>query len=1841
MGDHLRAAVLPGVVLAYAVGAALQRAHGQHAGTMDPLAHWLRDSTLAVPVAVLVLAVASELAGRAAVRARVGAVAEAFAASLGGAVLYAAVMVPGGAIHQLLFPTAGPVGQAHAHASATHLTFTQLGALNASVALAVALPLLLALRGLTPALETIRAATGSRRVRRGALAGTLASAVLMSILPLQGTATAASTTTAKQVAACNATTAVRSYDIAAVNVRIPYNRWGQFNPNGMVYALQSDKRAILDWDKPLNTTADNRRLRPRPLVIRANEGECVKVTLTNELAATQAVGMPANPRASISVRGVPFDVQSSGGSHAGYNDDTTLARGQSRTHYWLAPQEGSYFFHDTATPAGTDNDGGSLSHGLYGAFVVEPAGSTWTDPRTGKALYTETNQQSGELYLDAVINPPTGRTFRETTQLAQDEIPVTAAFSFNYGSEPQSVRDAERCVDCIGEETSLSSWAYGDPALVKLASGQGPWKPRTPASAEDCGLGTAGFDADSCFTGNVTHTYKGDPVKIRYGLAGVSETHVFHMHAHQWLAEDKDYGKAGPTPTKPTTSNPAESQTIDSQTFGPTEMFTADLLWGSGSSVGTVGDSIFHCHLYPHFADGFWALLRTHDVLEDGTGQTPDGIKVSAIRPLADVDAPPAPTADNPGYPRFIPGKVGYRAPQPPLGITDGGVPATRYVAGSALADTDAAVQLERKVMDSLSGGRSKPGAPFRDPCPTGSREVTYKVSVIQTDVVYNKQGDHDTQGRILVLDADVEAILAGRKKPEPLFARVNAGDCVNWQLTNRVPNWFGDDAYVKRTQTNMFGQHIHLVKFDVLASDGSSNGWNYQQAAFSREQADHNAAIAAGTKSCVSATDCRIPDPGPINPSANSSGLAPGQTIHERWFADYELRTVFTHDHHFAAMDQNRGMYGALVVTPVGFDFRNPRTGAYLQPVNTAGRGEPVCASACEGSAVGAMVDAIGPGADDDYRDFGLAIADFVSLTRQGGNPRNPADVVHPPLAPEEFPLAHPGTVAMNYRNAPLQYRQTKNGQRVDPAYAFSSTVFGDPDTPVLQTYAGDNVRIRLIQGSQEEQHQVLIHNQKWRKEPDDPDSPMVDAVPVGVSEAFNFEVPRMSCAPGEDCRGDYLYSGSTMDDMVRGAWGILRVNGGTIPGLRPLPDNVPTAAGSVPVQSPTALAPRPATDPGQPCKPDAPVRAFDVVAMQAKITYNKAGDHDPYGLVYALASDEAEIRAGKNPQPMVLRAHEGDCIEVRLTNKLTTALLEHTGAADGDATYAAEPLTPRPMGLRVSMHPGMLRYDVRGSDGAAVGFNADSTVGPGDTTTYRWYADDVTPGEIGGANLTDFGDVRGHRHHGLFAGLVVEPRGATWTDQVTGAPLASGAAADVHVPGKGAFRENVVFFQDGLNLRDAAGAIIQDPDLGVIDPGAAAEPVGGEYEDTGEKALSYRNAPFRHRLGFEPVARRTPDAAAMASVYDSHAHGDPETPLFRAYEGDDIRYRILMGADKPRQHVFSLDGHGFKPQPNDPGGRTVGTISGINPGTAINAEMGLAGAPGDYMYGCVNGAFHRSGGLWGLMRVYPRPGAAGELSPTRLPAVDDPRAGGHPLLPLGLGSVRADVFEDQDGDGSHDEGEPSVAGVAITATADGRDVSTATSGAAGQAHLRLRAGSYGLTVAAPEGYTVSVAPDPVAVTAGESSAVRVALRTGGPLGPAGAPATGTAPVLPGGSGTPGGVVGSPPSTAGDQRRAPSAPRISSAVKGKAHRPVTATAKWRTPASTGGIAITGYQVIALRVDKNGRVLSKTLSSRLKPTARSLEMRLPKVGTYRFQVRAYNAAGVSKWSVRSNRVTGR
>ena len=1661
VGASARRYVVLGSAQALGAGAVLHLLHrGMHeAHGVGPVAHWLYGSAAMIPLSVLALWLATPLSRRLAALLYGEEAATAYAArvvwALTAAAAYAALGVPADGL-AMQHPEAG--------------SFLAQAGRDAGVTLGAAFLLLLAFAALRGTPWEAPRSINLWRPRAMATFAGLAAGVFLVVGPsFFGSAlgdTLNSPAGAQQAAGqCNAASYDRSYDVAATNVEIPFNRWGGNNidPHGEVFVLQGDKDAMKNWDVPLNQVrqggsyapgpdpADGRRLRPRPLVIRANAGECVKVDLTNELDAVNGDELPQNSRVGMKVFGPAYDAQTSDGSAVGYNKDTTVGRGEKISMFWQAPNaEGTFQFRDQAVMSGSEANSGSQSHGLYGAFVVEPKGSKWLDPETGQPLYagatnhTRITKHSGDPYVDADIVPATGEAFRETVQMSQDELPAGNGFSFNYGAEPAFNRIATNpagdanegnagrlAPDAVGEETSLSSWTFGDPSLIKLASGKGPWpKNGGRTQTEDCGLEQR--PGGSCFVSNVTHAYKGDPTKIRFAHVGVKETHVFHLHAHQWRVEPED----------------GNSNIVDSQTYGPGESFTAELIGGAGSTPKTAGDSIFHCHLYPHFADGFWALLRVHDVKEDGTNTLPDGTNVRNLEPLPDRAAQALPTATEamPGYPRFIPGKYGWRAPQPPDMISESNgqqdnantikredlSPATRIVGSRPLDPevldqrTDAASQdlanklkLEKNAM--LPG--ANPGAPFAEPCPTGSREVTYNVSVIQTDVVYNERGDHDTQGRIMVQTEDVDEILAGTKKPEPLFIRVNAGDCINFNLTNHLPNWFGDDAFVEIAQTNMVGGHIHLVKFDVLASDGSSNGWNYQQAAFSDEQADFNKKVINGEQTC-DWNGCRLENPhkGTWDPTINSGQIPPGQTMSERWYADTELRTVFTHDHHFAALDQNRGYFGAMIVEPKNADFRNPKTGEFYLPGSGQAAGAPSCGSECVGNAAGTAMDVIGPRPGDDFREFGLAIQDFVSLTKKGGDPRNgdSAHTVNAPATPEHFPDADPGTMAINYRNAPFQYRQSKGGQATDPAHVFSSTVHGDPMTPTLEAYSEDPVRIRAIQGSQEEQHVMSVHGMRWREEPDDPNSPLIDSKAIGISEAFNFQVPKITCGANEaTCAGDYLYGATATDDMYLGAWGILRARAKEVNSLLPLPDNVPQAEGQQTVTSRMAAGPPEAETPGTPCPTDAPSREFDVIAMAADIKYNEEGDHDPRGLMYTLVEpgetpQQAMARAKANPEPMVLRANEGDCIQVRLTNKLTNewATAHGNAGTNGEPTLPTEPSAGTPIGTRVSLHPQLVKYDVRGSDGTAVGFNRDQTVGIDDTKVYRWYADDVNPGELGTTNLTDFGDVRGHRHHGLFAGLNIEPKGSTYHDPQTGDPIRSGAAADIRVPGAPDFREFTTFFQDGLSLHDSTNAPIEDP---MDHPPTAEEPagVGMDPEDMGEKGFNYSNAPFSHRLPAEQMGpdglHALPhDSRAMADVFSSKVHGDPDTPIFRAFAGDDIRMRVLQGSDKPRQHSFQVSGASWRAQPNDPNSNVIGTQGGVSVGRAFNLHLPGFDSPGDYRYGSGVGFTHISGGLWGMLRVYPEQPAKAALNPTPLRATDNPLTlTNHPILPLEVSRI------------------------------------------------------------------------------------------------------------------------------------------------------------------------------------------------------------------------------------------
>jgi hypothetical protein len=138
-------------------------------------------------------------------------------------------------------------------------------------------------------------------------------------------------------------------------------------------------------------------------------------------------------------------------------------------------------------------------------------------------------------------------------------------------------------------------------------------------------------------------------------------------------------------------------------------------------------------------------------------------------------------------------------------------------------------------------------GAPFSNPCPKqyvaedGSvrpvKTRAYRAVYIQMDMTVNKAGWHDPQARFPVLEEDVKATLNGSRPTEPLFFRANSGECIEFYATNLIPSNLNLDDFQVYSPTDTIGQHIHLVKFDVTSSDGSGNGWNYEDGTLAADE--------------------------------------------------------------------------------------------------------------------------------------------------------------------------------------------------------------------------------------------------------------------------------------------------------------------------------------------------------------------------------------------------------------------------------------------------------------------------------------------------------------------------------------------------------------------------------------------------------------------------------------------------------------------------------------------------------------------------------------------------------------------------------------------------------------------------------------------------------------------------------------------------------------------------------------------------------------------------------------------------------------------------------------------
>ena len=463
------------------------------------------------------------------------------------------------------------------------------------------------------------------------------------------------------------------------------------------------------------------------------------------------------------------------------------------------------------------------------------------------------------------------------------------------------------------------------------------------------------------------------------------------------------------------------------------------------------------------------------------------------------------------------------------------------------------------------------------------------------------------------------------------------------------------------------------------------------------------------------------------------------------------------------------------------------------------------------------------------------------------------------------------------------------------------------------------------MLDGAHEEQHVFNLTEMSWKKEVADSFSPDVASQTIGISEVFNIHITKRYLA------GDYLYYFGGIDDVWLGLWGIIRVFDHINKRIKPI------------CKAKDSIIPLP------PCpSKDSIIRRYEVAAIQRNISYNQHGDHDPNGLMF-VPLEELEDATQKDypPKPLILCANAGDWIEITLHNLFKPEEpIPYFDYPRVPLDYKHEP------SMRVSLNPQFLNYNPVCDSGINVGYNNhEQTVCIGESKKYLWYADK----EYGPCLLQSFGDMRNHRYHGLFGVIIIEPAGAVWYKNFSFAKTIYDEQAVITAPGTERFRECVVFVQNGIRMLDKNNTLIQ-----------TATSEDGEMidaEDTGEKGYNYRSERFANRLKKD---------SRISKIFNSRIHGDPATPVFKAYSEERVLFRTVMPADKPRNVGFCIHGHIWKEQPNDAHSRQIPLQGGISIGNTYTMELkNGASCPGDYLYRSGSLKWDVESGMWGIFRV------------------------------------------------------------------------------------------------------------------------------------------------------------------------------------------------------------------------------------------------------------------------------
>lgn len=1457
---------------------------------------------------------------------------------------------------------------------------------------------------------------------------------------------------------CPKTAPVRQYDVSAINVEISLNQWLDYYP-GYMYTLTEN------IDKVRAEEAKNAEAREKeghhdpggvkngiqdqwiqPLVIRGNQGDCVKITLRNQLEFGEEV--------SLHINGSDMVMSKTGQAATTTNPDTVAVEGESIEMEWYIhpdTQEGGRQFHTYS------NDRELTVMGLFGVFVVEPRGSNYYEPLgTGPATEASSGWQvmidngSGPDFREFVliyheVGDEAFRPVNKHGDFLPQRDPLTDAYrpgarALNYRSEPFGINNMHIQHEYFGfedESMAYSSYTFGDAA------------PTIPRS------------------------YLGDPAKFRIVHGGSEVFHSHHPHggAIRWQRSPRatqmpvwNTGQSGPVKYPVIRT---KSDRVDVEVIGPSEALDLETECGSGLCQWLAGDFLFHCHVAHHYVAGMWGYWRVYNTI-----QVP-GVQNDVMAPLRELpdrlgrihkpvtsDQLVGKTVNWFGKQFKIvgEGKSNWKAEPAVVNIKDWvemqlsnqGKPGHKddelgqmkaydatvidwvWNGQKAMSEKEATLGENPKYHPEWQG--YKPGerraiwfepstgkvawpwltphfgkrAPFSNDhnpapwlemirlnpdgtrsvepakagengpwslCPDRAGSQDYNVHFIKLPIELSAaEGKEpaivDPNGLLYVVHEEEEEVRANNDKKFPLVVRANVYDCIDWTLTSE---WLDDD--ITNFQSSKINTHFHFFQFDNQASDGVISGFSYEQSMRPFTQFEKktdkglpvpmNAKVKKAAKKgdkTLEVTNAKQYHVGipiligadnvkgkevqrivkisgntltfaqPLKHAHPVNDIVTVEYVRQRFWVDADVGSVFWHDHAFGGTTWPHGAVGTMIAEPFNSTWHDPKTGKRI-------RTGPVADIHA--------VERVGHDVAGSFRELMVHIMDTVphtvNIVTAGNPPGQPVDValeagrtvsfIMPPndkIKMTPMPFLNGGTHttggALNFRAEPFAQRLANNP---DPSKIFSSAVHGDPSTAMVRAYLGDAIVFRLLDVTMNESNVFTLSGHTFWSERYAQEANRKHSLHIGIAERYDLVIPEAG-GPRHQA-GDYMFFNGRSSKFSEGAWGIIRVLDKPVKDLQPLPNKAYGKEG-IPERLPV-------------CPKDAPVKSFNVVAMDHPgMSFNvnapeaievdferKIELRNPEGKIYVLEDEVKKVSGEMQPMPLTLRANVGDCLQVKLTNKLK----------EGRASFSA-------FGLA---------FDPKDSQGLNLGNNpGDQTVAPGESRTYTYYADPFN-GETQ-TLVWDWGNVSLNPRNGLFGGIIIGPKGSTYRDPKSGEDigLKNSWNADVIVD------RTIQGNENRANYRDVA-LYFQDED-NII--GTSFMPYVQNV--AGLTGVNYRAEPYLHReeagcsLGrmFQPCQVDNPQ--------------DPVTPVIEAHAGDKVRIHVF-GASSEQNGMFTVEKHEWPIEPFLPGADMISTVE-FSGSEGLDVFLPAAGGKweltGDYVWS--NGRLpYSQSGQWGYLRVLP----------------------------------------------------------------------------------------------------------------------------------------------------------------------------------------------------------------------------------------------------------------------------